>query len=299
MPRPRDDPYEPVYMDDRDLEAGRRAKYPAQPAPPPPPPPPGYGAPPPPGYGAAPYPDYADRERERDRDRPRRRRDDDYPPPPSGGKGKLAGFFTAAKELQKQYKQATGTHASPDRRPRRHYSDSDDESPPPRRERRRSPKPTARPRRHYDSDDSSPPPPRRHRDRERDRDYGRDRPRRRDPDPRDYDNMFDDYGRDRRRGERPDKYDKYAGYYSDNRHDRARHRSYPDDPYGRDDRYRERDPYGRDKRRPGPGGRKESKWQQEAASMFKQYALPVIKAEGGKYISKQLGGFMAAQAGKR
>lgn len=29
--------------------------------------------------------------------------------------------------------------------------------------------------------------------------------------------------------------------------------------------------------------------------MFKQYAVPVIKAEGGKYISKQLGALIAKQ----
>jgi hypothetical protein len=273
MPRPREDPCmwsqrsdaprtadttADEYIDDRDLEAGRRPRYP------------------PPSYQDR----ERDRERDRDRDRPRRRREDDYASAPP--KGKIASFLSVAKDFQKEYKKASGAHGSPDRRPRRQYSDDDDESPPPRRERRRSPRPAPRPRRHYDSDDESPPPPRRERE--------RDRPRRRDPDPREYDDMFDKYGRDRRYAERPDK---YGGYYSDNRHDRPP-RAYPDDRY----RDRSRDGY-RDRKRPGPPTRKESKWQKEAADMFKQYALPVIKAEGGKYISKQLGGFMAAQAGKR
>jgi hypothetical protein len=36
---------------------------------------------------------------------------------------------------------------------------------------------------------------------------------------------------------------------------------------------------------------KEAKTQ--AKSMFKEYALPVIKAEGGKYVSKQIGNMIA------
>lgn len=32
-------------------------------------------------------------------------------------------------------------------------------------------------------------------------------------------------------------------------------------------------------------------WQRQAMSMFKEYALPVIKKEGTKYIAKQMGGF--------
>lgn len=39
-----------------------------------------------------------------------------------------------------------------------------------------------------------------------------------------------------------------------------------------------------------------SKWQEEAKNMFKQYAVPVIKAEGGKYISRQLGNLISGQA---
>ncbi|KAF1963229.1 hypothetical protein CC80DRAFT_486635 [Byssothecium circinans] len=41
------------------------------------------------------------------------------------------------------------------------------------------------------------------------------------------------------------------------------------------------------------GGRNVAKydWQREAISMFKEYALPAIKAQGGKYLSKQLSSF--------
>jgi len=42
-----------------------------------------------------------------------------------------------------------------------------------------------------------------------------------------------------------------------------------------------------------------SKWQKEAKNLFMQYAVPVIKAEGGKFVSKQLGGMLAKQGGGR
>jgi hypothetical protein len=40
-------------------------------------------------------------------------------------------------------------------------------------------------------------------------------------------------------------------------------------------------------------GRGEPEWQKQAVHLFKEYALPVIKAEGGKYLSKQAAGFMS------
>jgi hypothetical protein len=61
----------------------------------------------------------------------------------------------------------------------------------------------------------------------------------------------------------------------------------------RDDRDR-RDRYEDDKRRSGssraaakPG---QPEWQRQAMTMFKDYALPIIKKEGTKYIAKQMGG---------
>jgi hypothetical protein len=61
---------------------------------------------------------------------------------------------------------------------------------------------------------------------------------------------------------------------------------------------RDRDP--RDRRDPrddrgGRGGRAVGKpgqpeWQRQAMTMFKEYALPVIKKEGSKYIAKQMAG---------
>jgi len=32
-------------------------------------------------------------------------------------------------------------------------------------------------------------------------------------------------------------------------------------------------------------------WQRQAMGMFKDYALPIIKKEGQKYIAKQMSGF--------
>jgi hypothetical protein len=33
-------------------------------------------------------------------------------------------------------------------------------------------------------------------------------------------------------------------------------------------------------------------WQREALGMFKEYAVPLIKAEGGKFVAKQMGNYM-------
>ncbi|KAF2638769.1 hypothetical protein P280DRAFT_508535 [Massarina eburnea CBS 473.64] len=127
---------------------------------------------------------------------------------------------------------------------------------------------------------------------------------------------YNDYYAPRRRHAREE------DYYSDNRHNRPRrreefydpvartrnqappldHRVYRDHRDHRDHRghreHREKRPETeraryderRDRRAPRPKPeRKESKWQKEAKDMFVEYAVPVIKAEGGKYISKQIG----------
>jgi len=39
--------------------------------------------------------------------------------------------------------------------------------------------------------------------------------------------------------------------------------------------------------------RKESRWQREAKDMFYKHALPVIKIEGAKYLTKQFGTFLS------
>ncbi|KAF2002097.1 hypothetical protein P154DRAFT_574411 [Amniculicola lignicola CBS 123094] len=196
----------------------------------------------------------------------------------------------------------------------RYPSTSEDErspSPPRRRRTEREAKredPPRRPR-HKDYDDFSDrdEPPRRPRQKEySDVEEEPRRPRAR-PKPRDYDGLADEYEQQRRRPPPRD-----DGYYSDSREYRQKPRArYPDD---RDDRYmrdrdRDRD---RDYRRGGdrdrdrgyasgretgrPGGglmRSDSKWQKEAKDLFMTYALPVIKKEGGKYMTKQLGAFIA------
>ena len=68
----------------------------------------------------------------------------------------------------------------------------------------------------------------------------------------------------------------------DPRHDERDRRDRYDD-----DRYRDRPrSSGRAVGKPG-----QPEWQRQAMSMFKEYALPVIKKEGTKYIAKQMGGF--------
>jgi hypothetical protein len=60
---------------------------------------------------------------------------------------------------------------------------------------------------------------------------------------------------------------------------------------------RDRDRYGdRDRdmdRRDRPAGSQKSKsrWEKEAKDIFMTYALPVIKKEGAKYMTRQLGNF--------
>jgi hypothetical protein len=64
------------------------------------------------------------------------------------------------------------------------------------------------------------------------------------------------------------------------------------DDRDRRDRYRDDDRYGRSKsgsRAAGKPGQPE--WQRQALGMFKEYAMPLLKKEGQKYIQKQMGGF--------
>jgi hypothetical protein len=91
--------------------------------------------------------------------------------------------------------------------------------------------------------------------------------------------------RDRRDRNRDDRYDDMFNSRRDSRRD-------PRDDRDRRDRYDD-DRY-RD--RPRSGGRAVGKpgqpeWQRQAMTMFKEYAMPIIKKEGQKYIAKQMGGF--------
>ncbi|KAF2795241.1 hypothetical protein K505DRAFT_374074 [Melanomma pulvis-pyrius CBS 109.77] len=223
-----------------------------------------------------------------------------YPPPP--------------REHRRRYEDNLDPNDALPRRRRSYrdptpYPESDDDSPPPRRHRRREPRPV--------SDDESPPPRPRRREprpepppeprperRQEPRVSPRPRPRR--------DDYEDDYPPPRRAATAP-RPRREEDYYSDNRHDRPRRDPYDDDrarrDRRRDDRPR-RDPYGderaprrRDDRYDGleprrSKSKKDAQWQQQALGMFKQYAVPVIKSEGTKFVTKQLGEFMAKQ-GKR
>ncbi|KAF1976650.1 hypothetical protein BU23DRAFT_31552 [Bimuria novae-zelandiae CBS 107.79] len=98
----------------------------------------------------------------------------------------------------------------------------------------------------------------------------------------------EDYYAPRRRRHRDE------DYFSDNCHDRRhvprdRHRE-RDAPAPntreRDDRAERRSALPRTERQ-------EKKWQKEGKRFFNEYAVPAIKAEGTKYISKQLGNILA------
>jgi len=67
----------------------------------------------------------------------------------------------------------------------------------------------------------------------------------------------------------------------DDRGDRDRRGRHDDD-----DRYGDRRKSGRDVGKPGKPGQPE--WQRQAMGMFKDYALPIIKKEGAKYVQKQM-----------
>lgn len=64
----------------------------------------------------------------------------------------------------------------------------------------------------------------------------------------------------------------------------------------RDPRYDDRDRRDRDRYDARRGGGRavgkpgQPEWQRQAMGMFKEYALPIIKKEGQKYIAKQMGG---------
>lgn len=58
------------------------------------------------------------------------------------------------------------------------------------------------------------------------------------------------------------------------------------DDRGARDRYDDRRGGGRAMGKPG-----QPEWQRQAMGMFKDYALPIIKKEGQKYIAKQMSGF--------
>jgi len=70
-----------------------------------------------------------------------------------------------------------------------------------------------------------------------------------------------------------------------------------DDPRGkRSSRYDDEDDRHGDRRRgggrdSGRGGKPgQPEWQRQAMGMFKDYALPIIKKEGAKYVQKQMAG---------
>lgn len=124
----------------------------------------------------------------------------------------------------------------------------------------------SRPHRPYSSSESSSPPP--------------PRPRHhREPRPRD---VEDDYPPRRRRHREED-------YFSDNRHNRPRRRDPYDDPLVKE-KSRDREP-GRE--RPGAPERKGSRWQKEGERLFKEYAVPALKAEGAKIVTKGIGNLFA------
>ncbi|KAF2743768.1 hypothetical protein M011DRAFT_211743 [Sporormia fimetaria CBS 119925] len=130
---------------------------------------------------------------------------------------------------------------------------------------RRQTYPEGRPR--YESDSESPPPRRRH---------GRYE------DPRDkaYDNLYDDHAANRHRQHYPDeeRRPRHPRTYST--------RDMRDDQYPLRERPRSRGDYRRD--RPGAPRRKDSAWQSQAKDLFDQYAVPVIKKEGAKFVQKQM-----------
>ncbi|KAF1954982.1 hypothetical protein CC80DRAFT_109897 [Byssothecium circinans] len=145
---------------------------------------------------------------------------------------------------------------------------------------------------HLSSSSPSPPPHHRHRR------PSHISPQNSVPDSRD---PYNDYYAPRRRHSREE------DYYSDSRHNRP-----PRDPYhDRPPRSKHHKPprehreHGEIRERPQESERltahpsherRASKWQQEAKNMFVEYAVPAIKAEGGKYLSKQIGNFIAKKA---
>lgn len=154
------------------------------------------------------------------------------------------------------------TYSKPERYPRRSHTYRAPPSPP-------SPSP---------SPSSTSPPPRRH------------PPRR---SPRNHERSFpeeEDYYAPRRRQHRQEpQEDHVSGDLHDRRNPYRESRRDRDPP-----RRRDRDE-GRRSTRPQPE-RKQSKWQKEGKKLFEEYAIPAIKAEGTKYISKQIGNILAKRA---
>jgi hypothetical protein len=76
--------------------------------------------------------------------------------------------------------------------------------------------------------------------------------------------------------------------FNDKRRD-SRYDDKPRDRRGHYDDYEDR--YG-DRRRSGRDSKaKQPEWQRQALGMFKEYALPIIKKEGTKYMQKQMSSF--------
>lgn len=99
---------------------------------------------------------------------------------------------------------------------------------------------------------------------------------------------------------KPSRRDPYDDYYEKPRRDRRReYDDYEHGPPPRDSRRDYYDDRAPRRERPRAPERKSSKWQKEAKDLFMTYALPVIKTEGGKFLSKQVGGMLAKQGAGR
>ncbi|KAJ4287739.1 hypothetical protein N0V90_012443 [Kalmusia sp. IMI 367209] len=94
----------------------------------------------------------------------------------------------------------------------------------------------------------------------------------------------EDYYAPRRRRHREE------DYFSDSRHNR---RPAPRDRHRERDAPRKREDEGEREERHRAPKREERKWQREGKKLFNEYAVPAIKAEGTKYISKQIGNLIA------
>lgn len=91
-----------------------------------------------------------------------------------------------------------------------------------------------------------------------------------------------------RRDDRPAYYDEYDSRGRNRQRERPRdERPLPRQGFRSDYDVR---PTRRD--RPGRPARKESQWQKQAKDIFTEYAVPVIKKEGARFLSKQLEGMI-------
>lgn len=89
--------------------------------------------------------------------------------------------------------------------------------------------------------------------------------------------------RDRRDRDSNRRDDRYDDMFNSRRSDPRRY-----DDRDRRDRYDDRDRNRSGGKAVGKPGQPE--WQRQAMTMFKEYALPVIKKEGQKYIARQMSG---------